>query len=64
MDRSQKKKAQQLIKQAAELGKELNALNRQVQKQEFTQGQRHLEFVNKSFKEFFGSMKRLYFVVK
>ncbi len=65
MDRATKKQINDWIKDFALLGKRLNKLNKEVQRQDFSQGQRQLEIVNNSFKrDWFSSVKRLFITVK
>ena len=65
MDRATKKQLNDWIKDFALLGKRLNKLNKEVQRQDFSQGQRQLEIVNNSFKrDWFSSVKRLFITVK
>ena len=65
MDRATKKQINDWIKDFALLGKRLNKLNKEVQRQDFSQGQRQLEIINNSFKrDWFSSVKRLFITVK
>lgn len=65
MDKKFKKEVQNWIKNIAIMGKELNALDKEAQKQDFSQGQRQLEILNNEFKrEWMSQIKRLFLVVK
>jgi|TARA_B100001094_G_C17510605_1_gene475402 hypothetical protein len=64
MDKKLKRKVKSWVKQSIELGKELDTLNREAQKGDFSQGQRQLSFLMDDYRTFFSAVKRLYQVVK
>ena len=64
MDKKLKSKVRNWIKKTTELGKELDALNRESKKSSFSQSQRQLEFVQTDYRQFFSAVKRLYQLVK
>ena len=64
MDKKLKNKVKNWIKKTAELGKELDSLNREASKSSFSQSQRQLEFVQTDYRQFFSAVKRLYQLVK
>tara|TARA_B100000927_G_scaffold289923_1_gene287517 strand:+ start:331 stop:525 length:195 start_codon:yes stop_codon:yes gene_type:complete len=64
MDKKLKSKVRNWIKKTAELGKELDSLNREANKSSFSQSQRQLEFVQTDYRQFFSAVKRLYQLVK
>ena len=64
MDKKLKNKVKNWIKKTAELGKELDSLNRAANKSSFSQSKRQLEFVQTDYRQFFSAVKRLYQLVK
>jgi|TARA_B100001094_G_scaffold332423_1_gene404394 hypothetical protein len=64
MDKKLKTRVRNWIKKTAELGKELDSLDREAKKADFSQGQRQLGFVKEDYRDFFNGVKRLYQVVK
>jgi len=64
MDKKLKSKVKNWIKKTAELGKELDNLNRESRKTSFSQGQRQLDIVRSDYRLFFNTVKRLYQLLK
>tara|TARA_A100001391_G_C5076588_1_gene279332 strand:- start:1821 stop:2015 length:195 start_codon:yes stop_codon:yes gene_type:complete len=64
MDPKTKKELKSMIADFAKMGKKLNSINQRERGKEFSQGQRHLKIANDSFREFFGSLKRLFITIK
>ena len=64
MNKKLKNKVKKWIKQSIEMGKDLDSLHREAQKEEFSQQQRSLEYLRNDYRNFFSAVKRLYNLVK